>query len=460
METTVKASSLKAESGTAAQPRLGYAWYVVLVLVVCYTLSFIDRQILSLLVGPMKRDLGLSDTRVGLLQGLAFALFYTIMGLPLGRLADTKNRRNLITIGIAFWSVMTMLCSAARSFGTLFLSRIGVGVGEATLSPGAFSIITDYFPRERLGRALSLYSMGIFIGSGLALIVGGSVVQMTAKMPAIDVPILGMIASWRFTFLIVGVPGLLIALWALTIKEPLRKNLLMNKDGAPSRLSTAQVIEQIRVRWQSIFGISFGMVFQSMCTFAFTAWGPAFFQRIHHWTPAQTGRTLGVIVITCGCLGMYTGGVLADRWAKAGIREGHLRPGVISGVGVLVFFVAAFLQTNPWMTAALLAPGIFCLGLPMGNSYAALQLILPNQVRGQVSALFFFIFNLGGQTMGPLLPGLFNDYLFKSEAMLGPSLALAIGFAAVMTSLVFRSVYSPYRRHSAAMDAAVKAAAV
>ncbi len=436
----------------AQTPGLGYSWYVVFVLMVCYTLSFIDRQILSLLVGPIKRDLGISDTRIGLLQGLAFALFYTILGLPLGRIADTKNRRTLVTLGVLFWSVMTGLCSAAYSFSTLFLARIGVGVGEATLSPGAFSLISDYFPKERLGKALSLYSTGIFIGSGLALFVGGSVVQMTAAMPAIDVPLLGLVASWRFTFLIVGAPGLFVALWMYTIREPVRKNVLLASDGRPSQLSTRQVIEQVKVRWQSILGISVAMIFQSMCTFAFTAWAPAFFQRIHHWPPGQTGRSLGVIIVIFGCLGMYTGGALADRWAKQGMREAHLRTGVISGIGVCMFWVPALLVSSPYTTLTLLAPGFFFLGFPVGSAYAALQLILPNQVRGQVAALFIFIFNLGGQTMGPLMPGLLNDYFFKSELMIGTSMAITIGFAAIMTAVMFRVLYVPYRRHSLTME--------
>ena len=268
-------------------PSLGYARYVVIVLMVCYTLSFIDSQILSLLVGPLKRDLGLSDTRIGLLQGLAFALFYTILGLPLGRVADTWNRRKLLSLGVAVWSVMTALSSIARSFGTLFLARVGVGVGEATLTPSALSLITDYFPKERLGRAMSLYSMGIFIGSGLALIVGGAVVDFTARIPSVVLPLAGAIASWRVTFLLVGIPGLLVGLWALTIREPIRKSMLVATDGRASRLSIAQVIEQVRIRWQSVMGISVAMIFQSASTFAFMAWAPAYFQRVHHWNPCS-----------------------------------------------------------------------------------------------------------------------------------------------------------------------------
>jgi len=206
------------------EPTLGYASYALFVLMICYTLSFIDRQILSLLVGPIKRDLGISDTRVGLLQGLAFALFYGTLGIPIGKLADTRARTRLISIGVLLWSLMTALCAGALSFWSLFLARMGVGVGEASLAPGAFSLVTDFFSKERLARALSVYSMGIFIGSGLALLVGGSVVQATARMPAVDVPMLGRLASWRLTFLLVAAPGLIVAAWVATVREPARRN--------------------------------------------------------------------------------------------------------------------------------------------------------------------------------------------------------------------------------------------
>ncbi len=202
----------------------------------CYALSLIDRQILSLLVGPLKRDLHISDTRIGLLQGFSFALFYTLAGLPLGRVADTRNRRNLITVGIIAWSVLTAACSAARNYWALFFTRMGVGVGEATLSPAAFSLIADYFPPGRLGVALSVYSMGIYIGSGLALIVGGTVVEGLAHRPELTLPILGTVASWRATFLVVGLPGFLIALLARTIREPQRRYLQRTADGQASQL--------------------------------------------------------------------------------------------------------------------------------------------------------------------------------------------------------------------------------
>ncbi len=437
-----------------AEPTLAYACYVLFVLMICYTLSFIDRQILSLLVGPIKRDLGISDTRVGLLQGLAFALFYTSLGIPIGHLADTRSRRTLISIGVLFWSLATGLCAGARSFGSLFLARMGVGVGEATLAPGAFSLITDYFSRQRLGRALSVYSMGIFIGSGLALLVSGSVVQATARMPAIELPVLGVVASWRLTFLIVAAPGLIIAAWVATIREPLRRNLLLAADGRPATLSVRQVIDQVRVRWQSIIGISVGMVFQSTCTYGLTAWTPAFLQRVHGWTPGEVGRTLGLLIVVFGCLGMYVGGALTDRWRQAGMRDAPLRVAVISAIGAGILFVIALTTaSSAAVTLALFAPALVFLGLPMGVSYAALQWILPNQVRGQISALFLLILNLGGITLGPLVPALFSDYVFQSEQMIGVSLGISIGVASLLMMVTFLLTCRPYRVHSAAMDA-------
>jgi len=432
---------------TGRSASLRYAWYVVFVLMLCYALSLIDRQILSLLVGPMKRDLHVNDTRIGLLQGLSFALFYTLAGLPLGRIADTRNRRDLITAGIVAWSVLTAACSAARNFWALFFTRMGVGVGEATLSPAAFSLIADYFPPGRLGVALSLYSMGIYIGSGLALIVGGEVVQGLARRPELTLPILGTIASWRATFLVVGLPGLLIAFLVRTIREPQRRYLQRTADGQALPLSFREFLQQLRLRLGSVVGISLGMVFQAISGYAFLAWAPTFLQRTYGWSPGQSGRTLGILTLVFGCLGMYIGGSLCDRWQRQGLPEAPLRVGVFSAAGAALFFPLALTMTNPSWATGLFAPAILFLALPIGCSYAALQLILPNQLRGQVSALFLFILSLGGLSLGPLLPGLLTDYFFHSEKKIGAALAVSMAVAAILMGITFWATYRPYRKH-------------
>jgi MFS family permease len=426
---------------------LRYAWYVVIVLTALYMLSFVDRTILSLLVGSIKRDLGISDTRIGLLQGLSFALFYTIMGLPLGRLADTRSRRNLIAAGVVVWSIFTGLCSAAKSFWSLFVTRIGVGVGEAGLSPAAYSLISDYFPPERLGVPISVYYMGVFLGSSLALLVGGIVVDAMVRTPTVTLPLLGTIASWRVTFLIVGAPGLLGALLVYTIKEPVRKNLLRSAQGAVAHLSFGQAIGQLRLRWQSLGGISLGMVFQSMANYALISWGPTYFSRVHGWTPGQSGRALAAILLTAGCGGMYTGGRLSDRWQRRGLDEAPMRVMMLGAVGTLVLLPVGTLLADVRWTLAFLFAGVFFLALPMGISAAALQRIFPNQVRGVVSALYLFILNIGGQSLGPLLPGVFNDYLFHNGKMIGYSLSITMGGAALLMLLTFRAAYGYYREH-------------
>jgi MFS family permease len=444
---TATTSSQAVQAAPSDAPSLRYAWYVVFILMLCYALSLIDRQILSLLVGPLKRDLQISDTRIGLLQGFSFALFYTLAGLPLGRVADTRNRRNLITVGIVVWSALTAACSAAKNFWALFFTRMGVGVGEATLSPAAFSLIADYFPPGRLGVALSVYSMGIYIGSGLALIVGGVVVQSLAQRPELSLPVLGTVASWRATFLVVGLPGMLIALLVRTIREPQRRFLQRTSDGQASKLGIPEFLRQLRLRLGSVAGVSLGMVFQAVCGYGFLAWAPTFLQRNYGWSAGQTGRTLGILTLMCGCLGMYTGGSLSDRWQRQGIPEGPLRVGVLSAAGTAVFFPLALTMANPVWATALLAPAILLLGLPIGCSYAALQLILPNQLRGQVSALFLFILSIGGLSLGPLLPGLLTDYFFHSEKKIGSALALTMAVAAILMGIAFRATYRPYRKH-------------
>ncbi|HTE39404.1 MAG TPA: MFS transporter [Steroidobacteraceae bacterium] len=432
------------------QSKNRYAWFVVFILMVCYTLSFVDRQILAFLVGPIKRDLGVTDTQIGLLQGFAFALFYTFLGVPIGWLADRMNRRNIIAIGVVFWSIMTALGSAVRTYAALFGVRIGVGVGEATLAPAAMSLVADYFPKDKLSSALSVYSMGILIGSGIASIVGGIVAGAVATMPPVEVPVLGAVAAWQLTFLVVGLPGLLVAFLVFAIREPLRQGLL-KAGNATVQLSIGEIVAQLRARWQSVVGVSLAMAFQAMANYVLILWGPEFFRREYDWARPKVGLVLGLITLTFGCIGLFVGGRLSDRWLKEGKVDAPLRVGMIGVIGVGCTLVPATLVGVPALTVAFLVPALFFLGLPIGSAYASLQMIFPNQVRGVVSAVMIFILNMGGLGLGPLLPGIFNDYLFKDEAMLGASMALTVGMASVLGAVLFYITRAPYRRHYNAM---------
>jgi MFS family permease len=414
----------------------------VAVLTTCYTLSFVDRTILSLLVAPIRRDLGIGDTQIGLLGGLAFALFYTFLGLPIGRWADVHNRRNIISSGITVWSFFTAACAAAQSYGSLFAARLGVGVGEAALSPAAYSILADLFPKHRLSSAISIFYMGAFIGAALANFVGGMTLQAVAGTPFITIPLFGTIASWRLTFLIVGVPGLFVALLALTIREPARAR---TGGAARAQLTLGEAWQELRKRWTSICGISIGLICHGALNYGFLAWAPTFFQRVHGWTPGETGRAVGSVLLVA-CAGMYVGGKLADRWMKRGVFAGPLLvvfPGAIAGLLTLPY---AFLQSDPTLTLVLSAIGLFFWSWPMGTTLAAVQMIIPNQARATVSALVLFVLNLGGNTLGPWLPGYLNDNVFHDPKAIGLSLAWLTGASAVLMFSIFWFALKPFRR--------------
>jgi MFS family permease len=410
-------------------------------------LSFVDRTILGMLIGPIQADLGISDTQFGVLTGFAFTLFYVLMGVPLGRLADTYSRRNLVVIGIVAWSFFTGLSSLAGRYLTLGLARVGVGVGEASLSPSAYSMIADYFPNRKLGVAISVYNMGIFLGISAAFLVGGTVVDMVSQTEQVMVPLLGAMPPWRVTFLLVGIPGLFFAALMFTVREPKRRNL---RKGA-TKLSVSEVIEVISLRWQSLVGISVGMIFQSCQVYTLLTWATAVFQRSYDWTPGQTGRPLAFLLLTFGCGGMYVGGLWSDRWLKKGVPEGPLKVGVVSGIGTLVLFTPALAMPSPTLALLLLAPSVFLTALPMGITIAALQRIFPNQARAQVSAVFLFCLNLGGYPLGAILPGYVNDTFLGSGAI-GTAASFTIGLAAIMMIVAFGLTARPYREHYRLME--------
>jgi MFS family permease len=427
-------------------PSAQAGWYAVFVLMICYTFAFVDRLILAFLVTPLKHDLHLSDTQIGLLQGLAFAMFYSILGIPFGLAADRVNRRNMIAAGVVAWSLMTSCGSFARSFGTLALARMGVGVGEATLAPAAFSILADYFPRERLSSAMSVYAMGVQIGAGCALILGGLVVQAVSHMQPVEFGGFGTLQPWRLTFLIVGAPGVFIVALLASMREPPRRQSPQHAGAVRSQPGFTNAARQLLARWRSTVGISVIMACQAMSNYAFASWCPSFFERVHGWPKHQSGLVLGTLTILCGCIGLFCGGRLSDRWLRVGIPEAPLRVGLVSLLGVACTLVPAMLLPSAGATVALLVPAVFFLALPIGCSYASIQMIYPNEVRGTVSAMMLLVLNLLGLTLGTLLPGLLDDRLFHDEQMLGESIAITAALASLSGSVAALLTFGPYRR--------------
>ncbi len=423
-------------------PRL--AWYAVGVLMVAYTFSFIDRSILSLMVAPIRRDLGISDFQFSLLHGLAFALFYTALGIPIARMADRYSRRWIITIGVLVWSIATAACGLARNFGQLFTARIAVGVGEAALSPAAYSMIADMFPRESLGRALSFYNVGVFLGGGLAFIIGGAVVSAVGDTTTYSVPAMGELYGWQLTLVLVGLPGILIALLTAFLKEPPRpkpSNAADDKDSIPLR----QVFGFVRAN-RATFACHF-LGFSSLALLynSLFAWSPALLIRRFGITGGEAGLYLGSIVLIFATAGILCGGWYADWLTSKGHTDATLRTGRVAALALIPLIVIAPLM--PTLPLALIAfcPLMFFISVPWAGAAAALQIVSPPRMRAQVSAMYLFVVNFAGIGFGPVATAFVTDYVFGDDNALPYSMAGVGVVAAISGALLLSTGFKPFR---------------
>lgn len=404
------------------------AWYAVGIFTVALMFNFLDRGILTLLVQPIKRDLALSDFQISLVMGFAFVGFYAFVGLPIARLVDTQSRRLILGIGVALWSGMTAVCGLANTFWHLFLARLGVGVGEACNGPATFSALSDFFPREKLPKAISVLNIGFMFGQGLALIVGGTLIGMISNLPVETLPLIGEIHPWQMTFFAVGIPGLVIAALMATVQEPKRRGLIATAGGKPAphtSLPVREIVAFLIEHRGAYVPMLLGLAIQGTLIVGVTSWLPTFFIRSHNWTIAHFGQVMGGILLLISPIGLMLGGVLAEKLALRGHHDANMRVVVIAGVLALPFLVLFPLVSSPWVAVGLLAVQNFILALAPGPQNAAIQAITPNQIRGQVTALFLFVFNIIGFGLGPTFIATLTDYVFGSEAQLGHAMALA-----------------------------------
>lgn len=418
------------ETGShGSYPKPAVAWYMVILLLVIYTISFIDRQILGLLARPIIEEFEISFTQFGLLTGFAFAIFYAAFGLVCARIADSRSRRGLIAFGLFFWSLMTAATATARSFFMLFLFRMGVGVGEATLAPAANSLLADSFPKHKLSTALSVYSMGIPVGTALAFMVGGSVIALADNVPDIQLTSDLLITGWKKVFLMVGVPGMILTILMWTFKEPSRKDTAGTGEALPIR----EVAAHVRSKIKAYSTVCIGVSLNAALGFGSATFVALFFQNYHNMSAADIGLTFGSITIVTGPLGLLLGGFLADRWYKMGRKDGHILALMTAPLGYgIPSLVFPFIGDTTLAWAVLGFFNIF-INLPSGVAYASMQIITPNQMRGQVIAMYVLCTTVIGYGMGPFLLGLFTDQLFGGDiAKLHLSLAL---LAAITTPL-------------------------
>ena len=405
-------------------PTRPYAWWVVFVLSLGSIASAFDRQIINLLVEPIKADLAITDTQVSLLQGFAFAIFYAALAIPLGRWADRGNRRNVVLAGCLLWTAATFGCGMAVGFYWLFAGRMAVGVGEASLTPAAYSMISDYFPPERIARPISAFTGSGFIGSGIALIGGGAVLAALQAYGPVTVPGVGALADWKAAFVIVSLPGLLVALllW-LTVREPRRSEAFtaVRAEEGPAK---SELLAFLRQRARVIAPLFLGLSLLAASQFAIGAWTPSFFIRTFGWSAARIGVAYGLLVALGGALGVVAGGWLSDRMKARGVVDANLRVPILAALAAAPLAIAFPLVSSPEAAIALLLPLAVLGPMPFGAGTAAIPALAPNRLRAQLVALYLLVANIVGVGAGPWLVARVTDGVLGDPSQLRYSLAL------------------------------------
>lgn len=424
-----------------AYPSTAWAWYTVVILLLAYIFSFIDRQILSLLVGPVRRDLAITDTEMSLLIGISFAVFYSLLGLPFGRLADSMNRPRLILIGMFTWSLMTGGCGLITSYSQLFILRMGVGIGEATLSPAAYSMISDSFPPEKRSVPFSVYTMATYVGGGLAFLLGGLLLRYVGTRPMFQFPVIGLTRPWQALFIFLGVAGILFSLALLTLRDPSRKGARLLESAAGKikveRIPIYSVWKYFAQNSKALLSLNIGMGLAALAAYGTSAWAITFLVRNHQMTASHAGIVFGAAQIISGTLGMLTAGKSVAWLAKRGYRDAYMRVAVFAGAAWLVPGILFPLVAHTNAVIVLLYIAIFFGCMPTCLIPAAIVEIVPNAMRGQATALYLLIVNLIGLGIGPTAVALVTDKVFHYDAAVRYSLVIVPVAAFILAEILF-----------------------
>lgn len=430
------------------QPR--QAWYTIFVLGLVATFAQLDLAIVSLLVQPIKRDLQITDFQMSLVLGFSFAFFYTLIGLPISRFIDTSSRKVMLNIGLITWSAATALTGFAQNFYHLLIARVFVGAGESVNQPAALSMIADLFPREKLPRAIALKQMGVVIGSALSMLLGAFVIHMLLEIEPVRTPF-GLIRGWQWVFIAVGTPGLLVALLlGFTVKEPLRRG--RQAAAGAARINLWQTVRYLFLH-VSLFGPMFlGMAFANLS--GERMWMPAFYERTFGWGPAFVGMLSGIASLIVIPLGLFAGIWLAEYYTKRGYDDAPLRVVFVSRLIGMPFQILALLMPNPWLVYAFSQIGNASVAMSGPSLNAAFQIIAPNHMRGQVTALYMFVFTLIGTGIAPSLTAAFTDFVFRDEAMLKWSIVTTNVLFTPLAVYIAWLAIKPYGREVARLKSA------
>ena len=415
------------------------AWTGVAVLMLASIFSLIDRQVLSLLVEPMKASLGLSDVQIATLQGPAFMVSYTLLGFPLGWMADRVHRIRLVAVGIVVWSIACAASGFMHTFESLAIARMFVGVGEAVLAPATLSLIADYFAPSRRPLAMSVQASASTAGIGLAMLAGGSVIALARSNPELSLPGLPPMEAWRWVFVVCGLPGLLVAALLLATTEPERR-----EDRSRSRAVVA-FLPFLRMgrRWLVCHCGAISVV--AIIAYGFMGWAPTYLVRAHGWAITEAAFLLGALFAVLGPAGSIFAGWLARRRRVRGEPDALLRVCRLSVLGLFSSIGAIALEPRASLVVGLLAAAVFFIAMAPGISAAALQEATPNALRGRVAAMYYIVTNLVGASAGPVVAALLTQHLFRDPAQVGSSLATLAIVGSPLAVLLFTLALGPYR---------------
>tara|TARA_B110000003_G_C16654484_1_gene535818 strand:- start:8942 stop:10243 length:1302 start_codon:yes stop_codon:yes gene_type:complete len=399
-----------------------YGWYVAFILLIGFTFSFIDRQVLNLLVVPIQNDLSITDTQISALQGLAFVLTYVGLCIPIGRLIDRSHRVIVMIIGLLIWSIATVACGFSKNYISMFIARMGIGAGESTVHPGSISILGDYFDSDNIASPMSIYLLGPYLGAGIAMIFGAQVLDWTSKMNSnFILPLIGEVAPWQLTFIAVGLPGILIAGLFLTIREPKRKIQAIESQEIPSFKTIAKYIKN---NWQLYGAIIIGNSCLIILLYGLQSWVPTMLLRVYEWDLIQSGRVYGLIAMLAGSAGVLSGPLTLKFLNKKNIDAPHFKLAIFGISMASLSLVLLPFQENVNFALVVITLASFFVTLPLAGTSSAMVIVSPNRIRGVITGIYVVVTSVFGLVLGPFLVASSTDFIFQDPNAVAKSLAL------------------------------------
>ena len=416
-----------------------YTWFLLTLFTLTYTFSFVDRQVINLLVEPIKDDLDLTDVQISYLQGLIFVIPYVLLSIPIGRLVDVFSRIYVIISGILVWSLATIAAGLSGNYTQLAIARGFVGAGEASLTPAVWSMFPDIFSKSQLAVAMSIFSMAPYLGAGIALIAGAQVIEISQSAPPVDLPVIGVLHPWQVTLILCGAPGIIFALIYACIKEPKR---IVADTQTNEALPLGEAVDYMKKNWKVYLAFLGGAPFLIIMLYSIQAWSPTLLIRVHEWDIAYAGRLYGMVALVTGSLGVLSSPLVAKLMIQLNIKGFPLLMLIISTVMTALFLFLAGLQTDGMACLIFLALASFFVTIPLPQLAVTLQTISPNKMRGLVAGIFVVTGNVMGMGLGPTFVAFLTEQVFQDPMSLGMSMGVLGLIAAPIALLIYINGYS------------------